>query len=391
MVFHGFSQYREVRNDIKIRTIPHEDELLTSWIARCALSYGLTPYNLLKFGFDSPKLSILDYDRHISEAYLENLSRYSTLDKQSIKQKTIIQFANKIIDVSGNQPQYLYKDILAKSTNNRASMTYCPECLKSKKYFSIYWRLVLQVGCLEHDILHRDTCPHCNAPIRLELLNAFLKDVSHCYACWRSLYTSKNQKLPDEIKPILKMQKEGVASGWVVFPGNNGMMAPVFFQGIWKLINIFYSKRKGIDYYDKSCGFFGIPSTNHITFNPHWSRFSIEPIMVKVDCLKLISMMLKDWPKVFIAYCHKVGVTKAVLNPHNDHLPDWLHLVAINEIFSLPYWVSDEEVVSALEYMLDNQIGITKMGLARLLGKDESMKLNQRRKQLFERYKRKQL
>lgn len=390
MRFPGFSHYREVLIENKIKIYPFEDELLTSWIARRALGFGLTPYNLLKFEFGLPRLSILDYDRYISERNLQRLAEVSNLPVYALNQLTIIRYAEKIIDTSGNQKQHLYKDILPKSKSQKASMTYCPDCLKERKYFKIDWRLTLQVGCLKHNTLLRNTCPHCGVPVRLELINALLRDVTYCYACWRSLCSIKSEPLPSEIFPILESLKDGINNGWVVMSGNRQMMAPVFFQGIWKLLNMLYSNRNNIDYFIKSLDYFGLNNTNKISSNNHWNRFSNESIETKVFCLRLIAKMLEDWPQSFIDYCTAIGITKSVINPHNTHSPYWLHEVSVNEIFHSPYWVSDEEIKSVLKYMIDHGIKITRMGMAKLLGNDESMKLSGHRKEILYKFQRMQ-
>lgn len=366
---------------------PKPDELLTSWVARSALSFGLTPYNYLKYKFESPKASILDYDRVISKHYLNQFSKNSGLNRQEILDHTIKSYAKSIIDVSGNQSKFQYRDILPKSKLNKHGLMYCPLCLKDDPYFKISWRLTLNVACPVHKIKLVNCCPHCSEPVRLELLNCFLNDVSYCFACWRSLTIHQAlEPIELEIENFTTNYLSAIKSGWFTLAENVVLMSPVVVNGIWALINTFYSKRKGIDYFKKSCNFFGIESKSNLSSAKNHLRFGSEYIEVRYDAIRLIALILNDWPDTFIKLAKEVGITKCIVNPHGNEIAYWLHMVCSDQLHTYIYRFCDDEMTSVLDYMIKYHIQITRSGLARALGIDESMKLNSKRKAVLKNY-----
>lgn len=376
---------------LKFTLNPKEDELLTSWVARYALSFGLTPYSFLKYAFDCPKVSILDYDRFISSEYKKKFAENSGLNEIKIESQTIVEHFKNCIDISSKQPYNLYKEILPKSKSKVSGLMYCPLCLKEDPYFKINWRHSFNIGCPIHKVRLKNKCPHCNEPIRLELLNSFLRDVSYCFSCWRSLTTQQNiQTLNKESYWLTLKIHEAVSYGSVAINESLMSFSPLWFNGIWVIINVLYSKKKSINFFRSICEYYGISTKLKLSESRNFKRFGSENLEVRYLVLRLVALMIKDWPKSFVSVCKTIGITKSVLNPHGIILPYWLHEVCNKELHTFHYRVTDEEIKSVLDYQLYHDINITRSGLARMLGNDESMKLNSIRITILKQYQKKQ-
>jgi hypothetical protein len=170
-------------------------------------------------------------------------------------------------------------------------------------------------------------------------------------------------------------------------------MAPLFYRGVWRIVNMLYSKKKNINYFQEACFYFNInPKSYALSPSNQWLKFPGEPLEIKSTILTIVAKLLQKWPFTFINFCNDIGVTRSVLNPHNPTylFPYWLWVISKKEINTFSYRVNENEIVSVLEYMLKNNIKISRGKLAKILGNDESMKLNNKNKFVLQLYQKQQ-
>jgi len=170
---------------------PYEDELLSSWVTRVALSYYITPAEL----FSKHLIKYQAYKRDLDIAKLDNsfwkvLSHLSQLSVATLNDM-------QILDLAGKLQKKIYTNqrnrwIVASSGNlypkkrKSKALRFCPLCLKEKGYYSKDSKLLFVNVCTRHQVYMKDACPKCNShvlPIRIEPPEKIHK----CFRCGYNL------------------------------------------------------------------------------------------------------------------------------------------------------------------------------------------------------------
>lgn len=99
--------------------------------------------------------------------------------------RPLILSMNQALGPQGNCPWILSTGLFHR-TRRLHGLQYCPECLKGEAiFFRRAWRLAFVTACDEHNMVLRDACPHCDAPITPHRAPA--GNVRRCHACFRDL------------------------------------------------------------------------------------------------------------------------------------------------------------------------------------------------------------
>ncbi len=174
---------------------PYEDELLSSWITRVALSYHITPAEL----FSKHLIKYQAYKRDLDIAKFDNsfwriLSHLSQISVPALNNMQILDLERKLQErIHTNQRN---KWIIASSGNlypkkrKSKSLRFCPLCLKEKGFYSKDSKLLFVNVCTEHRVYMKDTCPKCNSlvlPIRIEPP----ENIYECFRCGYNLSRTK--------------------------------------------------------------------------------------------------------------------------------------------------------------------------------------------------------
>lgn len=109
---------------------------------------------------------------------------------------------------------------------------------------------------------------------------------------------------------------------------------------------------------------------------------------MRFNIMEVIDRLLYRWPSEFIAIAEELNITLSMIDPANKGLPYWLDSVAKDALNKGWYKVNNEEIESALLYMLKSGISITRVSLAKALGLDLSKKLSIRELKLVNRFQR---
>ena len=116
------------------------------------------------------------------------------------------------------------------------------------------------------------------------------------------------------------------------------------------------------------------------------SHIQVESPINRFNIIEVIDRLLYRWPRQFIKVAEELNITLSLIDPAKRGLPYWLDSVARGDLNKDWYKVNEEEVQSALVYMLKNNIRITRASLAKTLGLDLSKKLSARELNLVNRF-----
>lgn len=136
-----------------------------SWLARAALSQGVSPRELLAhFGFHKR----VDPDLFMTEEVAHRLLNACQLSSRKFD-FAVHMFANlKRIDPAGK--------IFLLERKNSAEYRYCPVCLylSRTKHFMVHWRFRAWRHCPLHHCMMEESCMQCGAMVQLptDLLSA---------------------------------------------------------------------------------------------------------------------------------------------------------------------------------------------------------------------------
>ncbi|WP_425545499.1 TniQ family protein [Labrys sedimenti] len=161
------------------------DELISSWLARSALTLGCDPLVLTGAIWPHWRVWTVDVDRAFPEDRLEALIRACGIARARIC-KAGLEDVHQAI--SCHIDQGIWPWLLAYGTRNRrhrGGLQYCPRCLGGNHipYYRRAWRLAWHTGCAIHGETLRDGCPCCSAAIEPHLLTAQAIRLDRCASC----------------------------------------------------------------------------------------------------------------------------------------------------------------------------------------------------------------
>ncbi|WP_429001191.1 TniQ family protein [Stenotrophomonas maltophilia] len=170
---------------------PHvPDELLSSYLARIAIDYGISSHKLMALHAPGFQVWTRDVDVCASEALLERLTYPSGRSLQMLNGLTLGEW-NAVTRRTCDPPQGVYHWINSMGvyhrTRLRHGLTFCPECLEENGAYLRQWRLSFWTVCPLHQRVLQDACPYCGAVVQPHR-HGF--DLRRCWYCNRFLTTS---------------------------------------------------------------------------------------------------------------------------------------------------------------------------------------------------------
>lgn len=117
---------------------PETDELFSSWVARLALSHGVTVRQFLAEGIGLPeRQSSSDIDRGLMPVYLERLAIKTASSLTQVVRSTLLVYRRVLFP--HHSPLANWTWVRCQSNG----LQFCPYCLYDDKvpYFRRHWRL----------------------------------------------------------------------------------------------------------------------------------------------------------------------------------------------------------------------------------------------------------
>lgn len=173
-------------------TVPLQpNELLSSWLARAALTQGCDPLVLTGVVWPSWRAWPRDIDRGMSDERVTALAKASGIATQKIEAACLRPTVN-IITTESLDNLAIWPGILALGYKNRkrlGGLQYCPACLATGHipYYRLQWRLAWFVSCPIHSIQLYDRCWRCHAPVQPHRLSAEDTHLGICSNCKNNL------------------------------------------------------------------------------------------------------------------------------------------------------------------------------------------------------------
>ena len=238
------SNTRNKRNqDLKPQWLVHvpflSNELISSWLARAALTQGCDPLVLTGSILGKWRILTIDADRLHESQKLLPLANISGNSIEAFNQASLFHVAVKVC--GGTPSDAVWPWILAigaRNTKRSGGLQYCPRCLieDNKPYYRQEWRFAWHTTCEKHLSHLLDCCPSCNSPIEPQRLEAKDGTLRICASCKSDLSQSISQAAS---KHALGFQ---MMADLVVLDGTGEFHGQTLDIGEWfKLIDFFCS------------------------------------------------------------------------------------------------------------------------------------------------------
>ncbi len=365
-----------------VHTKPFYDELLSSWIARIAMSHGIKLHTFSSMLW--PKINLLnsDIDRRNNSALFRVLSEKTNTLSAGVHNTSLISYEGKVFDELN---QYgLSSWILPQGIYHREhllnGLQYCPLCLKEdyEAYFRKSWRLSFVTVCHKHKCLLLDRCQQCGASVNyircsVRKDRTMLDSITRCHICKKHLFEKTNDTwiLNEDFMLFSEQLLIASETGWFEY-GNFKMYSILFFHALKLLVKLVRSKRV----WSKSYRFL---KRRNMDIREPGSMFDFLDTGERFEIMKFAYWLIDKWPVNFIYYCYTNGILSSDLLRDMKYVPYWYWSI-VNEHFYRPdYKVTKEEILSVIGYYKAGAEEITEKKIASFFGSKE---LFRKRKEL---------
>ncbi|MGY3326258.1 TniQ family protein [Pseudomonas sp. TE3911] len=177
-----------------------EDEIISSWLVRCALRHGCDPTTLTNDAWPGYRIWCSDPDRRLSADRLDTLGRLSGMPTDVLHASTLLPVYRSVADRT-SFPDGAALWFLCLGARNRrrcGGLQYCPLCFAEREpFFPIQSRLAWHTCCPIHEVTLLDRCGCCHAPLCPHLVTQPRKEIGHCHRCGYRLSSAPvDQALP---------------------------------------------------------------------------------------------------------------------------------------------------------------------------------------------------
>lgn len=173
-----------------------QDELISSWLVRCALAQGCGPLTLTQEVWPELRFWCTDPDRYLSTVRLVELSRLSGIPFDALQSSTLLPLHQVMIGDAGF-PKSIAPWFLCLGIRNRrrsGGLQYCPKCFEQQTpHYLIQDRLAWHTACSVHHVNLLDHCECCHAPLCPQLITPPDETLGRCHRCGYELYLAPTQ------------------------------------------------------------------------------------------------------------------------------------------------------------------------------------------------------
>ena len=210
---------------IPIRPKPREDEILSSWLIRCAIANGSDPEGWGGGIWDEYRIWTRDFDRSLPKPKAAFLCRAMGISCSEIASMTLEPIILRIINSKTLNPNTAWPWVIPTGIRNRSKFNglhFCPDCLKEEDpYFRKQWRLSWNTACPVHKRILHLRCPQCHTVFSPHLVDYTDTDIGKCQKCGFDLRDIASEKADEDVIRLQEMLNRSVMTEEI-----NGQILP---------------------------------------------------------------------------------------------------------------------------------------------------------------------
>jgi Zn ribbon nucleic-acid-binding protein len=344
---------------------PLENEVFTSWLVRTAYAHKTHPHTFVNLFLGENHKSFFhrDIDASISESLINNIKN-KTYNKKDIYSLTLKTYSG-----------YLQEEIIDNGYNKfLTSLRFCPTCLREDKipYFRKSWRVIFSTACLTHNCFLHDCCPKCSCKLDISRMYENKYKYVFCYRCGFDLRKTRKKAIPKEFsyaKEQIKSIQNTLDCGYCILE-NNVIYSFSFFEVIAQLTKLILV-HNSINIVDKnklSKILKYIDSRKFTSSNSAYTQISIKE-QFGIFCL--VVCLFENYPREITKFVNtnKLTYWKTLKDMHYvcfwfDNLVNSIS----NRVIHCANRITEEEILSAMNYLKKRGFIINKINLTNLMG-----------------------
>lgn len=294
---------------------PFENELLSSYLGRCAQLRGTSLYRFLKTCCPDWQAWARDLDTCCTEAALTQFAQHTGAAVARIRGATLMDYVWRLNESSrlrpGITPFINAAGPVCCRTKRLFGLQFCPDCLAEHRAFKRDWRLSFVTICEAHDRLLTDRCTRCGSPA---MTGWGPNDVARCWSCGSWLTAALRRDGGELGAYALAAQRRlcGAIRGEAVRCGYVDLPADDFLQGAIALARALKGHARVI----RSTS----PWGEALCVGP---RIELLNPVERTAWMALLGWLIVDWPTNFDRLASSARLTQFTFG-RAGVLPEWL-------------------------------------------------------------------
>jgi hypothetical protein len=360
---------------------PKDDELLSSWLVRLAMSHGLKLHTFCSIVWPGKAIWNRDIDKLADKELLDVLLEKTGVLPDRVRATTLAAYEGWLYEKHnpyGNTLWVMPVGVYHR-TRKQFGLQFCPLCLAEDKepYFRRKWRLAFITLCCEHKVVLLDRCPRCGSPINFhrnemgDRRKIVASSITLCYSCLHDLREVTDlyrlgsiQQSEIDFQYVLM---NAVKKGWMQIREGEIVYSHLYFIVLHQLMRVLATGKKATvlrEAVGRKC------SVDAFTPTFQKSNRDIErlPVDERRMLVRMAWYLLKDWPQDFVAICSANNVWSAALLRDLEVAPFWYWNAIHEHLYRISYRPSDEEIDSAVNHIRKNSQALNKKTLSQWLG-----------------------
>lgn len=299
------------------------DELISSWLVRCALAQGGEPTILTHEVWPERRFWCCDSDRELRSEELDALHKFSGISVDTLEASTLRPLQN-LMTGGAPFPQGVAPWFLCLGIRNRrrcGGLQYCPHCfINQTPYYRVQDRLAWHTACPIHHVGLLDCCESCQAPLCPQLVVPPAEDLSRCHRCGFDLKMASAAKA--EIGALLfQKATDGYFFARPQLYGNRHLAIDEWFSLAKWMLGIL----RGAARAHSPCtqGFFDGLGVSFEGLSPPPTGLPFEYIAPhdRAEFLANVWSMLQVGPEALIELARRECISPSMLLPRSGKLP----------------------------------------------------------------------
>jgi len=353
----------------RIRPLPLNDELLSSWLIRTAYLHHTDPATFLNLYFPEYDYHLWDNDLDLydNSSFFEQLSVKTGLKKELIYGLTLKSYESYLSETIhfNNRNAFIIPIFRRKRNIRQHAQRICPLCLKedNQPYLRKKWRLFFSTACVKHKCFLIDRCPSCDTPFVIHK-RLFDGDFPHCRKCGFSFKSAEPEFIDEKSSGLKAIEKLYSILDTGIFEFEDRNIYSFFFFDVLnhftKLVKWGYRKNLPIEEYILRNN--TLPVSN-ISGIPYAMELDIRQQFVLFSAL----MDLFKSKENILKYCTDNNITVKKLSRSIKYIPFWF-----KEIYDIMnkkcYSYTIQEIGNALTCLNNQGINPTFKNLYKIFG-----------------------
>lgn len=161
---------------------PQEQELLSSWLSRVALSNAARAHTFCHLVWPNKQIWTRDIDVCGDEVLIADLSEYTATPIDRARSTRLEVFEGTVFEklIHNGRTRWIMPIGVFHRERTRFGLQWCPLCFRmdNVSYFRQHWRLAFVSCCPRHGVILADRCQDCGSPAL-----PFKRELTECHKC----------------------------------------------------------------------------------------------------------------------------------------------------------------------------------------------------------------